>query len=121
MSKFLFFLPVLASGGCTYQSMVEAEFACENWALSAATITRVCRAKQAWKNPCISPEEREARVKAAKRENTRDGMVDMSAVAKVPLAYEEMVTSPRRCRIEKDTKQVMGVEKGKGIVKRFRY
>ena len=60
-----------------------------------------------------------------KKAKTVDGMVDMKAVvaaiAEIPQAFTEVVDSRRKCVLERDTQQVMGLERGKGIVQRFRY
>ena len=124
MKRLLLFLPLLALGGCAYQSMAEAQIACDDWRIRGFKITQKC-GKQSWKKDCIPAEEREERINAVKKANTVDGMVDMKAVAaaitEIPQAFTEVVDSPRKCVLERDTQQVMGLERGKGIVQRFRY
>ena len=60
-----------------------------------------------------------------KKGHTVDGMVDMKAVAaaitEIPQAFTEVVDSPRKCILERDTQQVMGMGRGKRIAQHFRY
>ena len=57
--------------------------------------------------------------------NTVDDMFDMKAVAaavtEIPQAFTEVVDSPRKCVLERDTQQVMGMGRGKRIAQHFRY
>ena len=57
--------------------------------------------------------------------NTVDDMVDMKAVAaavtEIAQAFTEVVDSPRKCVLERDTQQVMGMGRGKRIAQHFRY
>ena len=92
---------------------------------SAASKSLKSVASSLVKKDCIPAEEREERINAVKKALTVDGMVDMKAVAaaitEIPQAFTEVVDSPRKCVLERDTQQVMGLERGKGIVQRFRY
>ena len=124
MKRLLLLLPVVALGGCNYKSMSEAQTACWRWEIEGQQITYKCEKKQPWHKDCISAEERDARVRAAKEANTADGIVDMKAagalIKEIPQALTSVVISPRRCELERETKQIMGYEQGR-LLRRFRY
>ena len=125
MKKLLLLLPLLALGGCAYQSMAEAMAACQDWKYDESQVTQRCKKKQPWHEDCISSEEREARINALKKANTVDGIIDLKAVSvatkKIPQGITYVFSDTRECSTERDTKQVLGLEDGKGIVRRFRY
>ena len=124
MKRVPFLLPVVALGGCGYQSMSEAQAACWRWESEGQQVTYKCKKKQPWHEDCIPAEERDARVRAAKEANTADGIVDMKAagvlIKEIPQALTSVVISPRSCEVERETKQVIGYEWGK-LLRRFRY
>jgi len=48
MKRLLLLLPLLALGGCAYQSMAEAQTVCNDWRIRGFKITQKC-GKQSWK------------------------------------------------------------------------
>ena len=124
MKRLLLLLPLLLTA-CKHQSMAEAQIACDDWKIQGLQITYKCEKKQPWHKDCIPAEERTERVNAAKKSHTSDGIVNMkaagAAIKEIPQALTSVVDSPRRCVLERDTNQVMGLERGKGVVQRFRY
>jgi hypothetical protein len=90
-------------------------------------VVQECKGTRKWEKAdnCITEGERDKRIAELKEANTKDGIVDMRAVGEqkksIPRAFSYSTISPRSCRLERDTNQVTGLERGKGIVRRFRY
>ena len=127
MKRLLLLLPLLVLGGCKYQSMAEARLACEDWSIDGIVVVQECKGARKWEKAdnCITKDERDKRIAELRKANTTNGMVDLRAVKEqqksIPRAFSYSTISPRSCRLERDTNQVMGLERGKGIVRRFRY